>query len=42
MCMFWGYAVVNNETEIYVTGGNSPNDMAIQNVYKLYITQPMG
>ena len=37
MCMFWGYAVVNNETEIYVTGGNSPNDMAIQNVYKFSI-----
>ena len=32
--MFWGYAVVSNETEVYVTGGNSHNGVYIENVYK--------
>ena len=32
--MFWGHAVVNNETEVYVTGGNSQNGVAIENVYR--------
>ena len=32
--MFWGYAVVNNETEVYVTGSNSHNGVAIENVYR--------
>lgn len=32
--MFWGYAVLSNESEVYVTGGNSHNGVAIENVYK--------
>ena len=32
--MFWGYAVLGNETEVYVTGGNTHNGKAIENVYK--------
>ena len=35
--MFWGYAVVSNETEVYVTGGNSHSGMAIENVYRFNI-----
>ena len=35
--MFWGYAVVNNATEVYVTGGSSHSNMAIENVYKFSI-----
>ena len=36
--MFWGYAVLGNETEVYVTSGNTYSGMAIENVYNL----PMG
>ena len=32
--MFWGYAVLSNETEVYVTGGNSHNDKAVENVFR--------
>ena len=32
--MFWGYAVLGNETEVYVTGGNTHSGKAIENVYK--------
>ena len=32
--MFWGYAVLSNETEVYVAGGNSHNNKAVENVYR--------
>ena len=35
--MFWGYAVLGNKTEVYVTGGNTHSGKAIENVYKFNI-----
>jgi len=35
--MFWAYAVVSNDTEVYVTGGNSHNGVTIENTYKFSI-----
>ena len=32
--MFWGYAVLDNEAEVYVTAGNTHSGKAIENVYK--------
>lgn len=37
--MFWAYAVVSNETDVYVTGGNSHNDFNIENVFKFSMLQ---
>ena len=32
--MFWGYAVLGNEAEVYVTAGNTHSGKAIENVYR--------